>query len=116
MKFYCVKDSSGNPIAYFYFDPFSRPSEKREGAWMDEVVSRSRVFSPDGTSPRLPVAHMVCNQMPPVGDKPNLVTFQEVSMVAFSSGHWIFGFLNDHKLFGVASNISNCFAVLLLRS
>ncbi|MBA0803290.1 hypothetical protein Gohar_013522, partial [Gossypium harknessii] len=30
VRFYCVKDSSGSPIAYFYFDPYSRPSEKRE--------------------------------------------------------------------------------------
>merc|ERR1719353_766434 len=28
----------GKPIAYFYLDPYSRPSEKRGGAWMDEVV------------------------------------------------------------------------------
>lgn len=46
---------------------------------MDEVVGRSRVLSQDGSSPRLPVAHMVCNQMPPVGDKPSLMTFYEVS-------------------------------------
>lgn len=45
---------------------------------MDEVVARSRVMSQDGSSPRLPVAHMVCNQMPPVGDKPSLMTFREV--------------------------------------
>lgn len=45
---------------------------------MDEVVGRSRVMSQDGSSPRLPVAHMVCNQMPPVGDKPSLMTFREV--------------------------------------
>ncbi|EXB37276.1 Oligopeptidase A [Morus notabilis] len=45
VRFYCVKDSSANPIAYFYFDPYTRPSEKRGGAWMDEVVSRSRVLS-----------------------------------------------------------------------
>ncbi|XP_074338718.1 putative cytosolic oligopeptidase A [Apium graveolens] len=44
VKFYCVKDSSGSPIAYFYFDPYSRPSKKRGGAWMDEVVARSRYF------------------------------------------------------------------------
>ncbi|KAF3795877.1 Organellar oligopeptidase A [Nymphaea thermarum] len=66
IKFYRVKDSAGNPIAYFYFDPYSRPSEKRGGAWMDEVVGRSFALSRDGTSPRLPVAHMVCNQTPPV--------------------------------------------------
>lgn len=70
VRFYRVNDSSGSPIAYFYFDPYSRPSEKRGGAWMDEVVSRSRVLSLDGASARLPVAHMVCNQMPPVGENP----------------------------------------------
>lgn len=87
VKFYRVNDSSGNPIAYFYFDPYSRPSEKRGGAWMDEVVARSRVFSRDGASPRLPVAHMVCNQMPPVGDKPSLMTFREVETVFHEFGH-----------------------------
>ncbi|KAL8117883.1 putative cytosolic oligopeptidase A [Apium graveolens] len=87
VRFYCVKDSSGSPIAYFYFDPYSRPSEKRGGAWMDEVVARSRVLSRDGASARLPVAHMVCNQMPPVGDKPSLMTFREVETVFHEFGH-----------------------------
>ncbi|KAL3526960.1 hypothetical protein ACH5RR_011616 [Cinchona calisaya] len=87
VRFYRVNDSSGSAIAYFYFDPYSRPSEKREGAWMDEVVGRSRVLSRDGVSPRLPVAHMVCNQMPPVGDKPSLMTFREVETVFHEFGH-----------------------------
>ncbi|KAL1823926.1 hypothetical protein ACET3Z_010704 [Daucus carota] len=87
VKFYCVKDSSGSPIAYFYFDPYSRPSEKRGGAWMDEVIARSRVLSRDGASARLPVAHMVCNQMPPVGEKPSLMTFDEVETVFHEFGH-----------------------------
>ncbi|KAL8160232.1 hypothetical protein V2J09_001769 [Rumex salicifolius] len=88
VKFYRVKDSSsGSPIAYFYFDPYSRPSEKRGGAWMDEVVSRSYVCSRDGTSVRLPIAHMVCNQTPPVGSKPSLMTFREVETVFHEFGH-----------------------------
>ncbi|KAL5556685.1 hypothetical protein UlMin_038921 [Ulmus minor] len=87
VKFYCIKDSLGSPIAYFYFDPYTRPSEKRGGAWMDEVVARSRVLSHDGTSARLPVAHMVCNQSPPVGNKPSLMTFREVETVFHEFGH-----------------------------
>lgn len=87
VRFYRVNDSTGSAIAYFYFDPYSRPSEKRGGAWMDEVVSRSRVLSQDGVSPRLPVAHMVCNQMPPVGNKPSLMTFREVETVFHEFGH-----------------------------
>ncbi|KAL4644443.1 hypothetical protein ACB092_02G165700 [Castanea dentata] len=87
VRFYRVKDSSGNPIAYFYFDPYTRSSEKRGGAWMDEVVGRSRVLSRDGSSARLPVAHMVCNQTPPVGSKPSLMTFREVETVFHEFGH-----------------------------
>ncbi|XP_002270219.4 probable cytosolic oligopeptidase A isoform X2 [Vitis vinifera] len=87
VRFYCVKDTAGSPIAYFYFDPYSRPSEKRGGAWMDEVVARSRALSRDGTKARLPIAHMVCNQTPPVGNKPSLMTFREVETVFHEFGH-----------------------------
>ncbi|KAK9061944.1 hypothetical protein SSX86_019128 [Deinandra increscens subsp. villosa] len=87
VRFYLIKDSSAKPISYFYFDPYSRPAEKRGGAWMDEVVARSRVLSDDKTSVRLPIAHMVCNQMPPVGDKPSLMTFREVETVFHEFGH-----------------------------
>ncbi|CAL9064167.1 unnamed protein product [Musa banksii] len=87
VKFYSVKDSSNNPIAYFYFDPYSRPSEKRGGAWMDEVFARSYVLARDGAPVRLPIAHMVCNQTPPVGDKPSLMTFREVETVFHEFGH-----------------------------
>ncbi|KAK9110784.1 hypothetical protein Sjap_018844 [Stephania japonica] len=87
VKFYHVKDSRGEPIAYFYFDPYSRPSEKRAGAWMDEVVARSRALARDGSAARLPVAHMVCNQTPPLGKKPSLMTFREVETVFHEFGH-----------------------------
>ncbi|KAF6147355.1 hypothetical protein GIB67_003253 [Kingdonia uniflora] len=87
VRFYRIKDNFGNPIAYFYFDPYSRPSEKRGGAWMDEVVARSHLLARDGDSARLPIAHMVCNQSPPVGDKPSLMTFREVETVFHEFGH-----------------------------
>ncbi|KAE8712601.1 putative cytosolic oligopeptidase A [Hibiscus syriacus] len=54
---------------------------------MDEVVSRSRVMSRNGTTSRLPIAHMVCNQTPPFGDKPSLMTFREVETVFHEFGH-----------------------------
>lgn len=57
-------------------DPYSRPSEKRGGAWMDEVVGQSGLLAPPGQAVRLPCAHMVCNQSPPIGDKPSLMTFR----------------------------------------
>jgi len=77
----------GSPQAYFYFDPYSRPSEKRGGAWMDEVVGRSKVLAPSGKDVRLPVAHMVCNQTPPIGETPSLMTFREVETLFHEFGH-----------------------------
>jgi len=78
---------NGNPIAFFYLDPYSRPAEKRGGAWMDECSSRSSAMASGGQSVRLPVAHMVCNQSPPVGDKPSLMTFREVETLFHEIGH-----------------------------
>lgn len=86
VRFYCVKNLSDVPIAYFYFDPYSRPHGKRGGAWVDLVVGRSRVVSHDATSCRLPVVHIVCNQTPPLAGKPSLMTFREVG----SAFHIIF--------------------------
>ena len=61
------------PIAFYYLDPYARPEEKRGGAWMDEVVGRSRLFAPAGQAARLPVAQIVCSGTPPIGDKPSLM-------------------------------------------
>jgi len=78
---------NGSPKAYFFLDPYSRPAEKRGGAWMAEVVGQSRLFAPEGSNVRLPVAHMVCNQIPPIGDKPSLMTFREVETLFHEFGH-----------------------------
>ena len=76
--------NAGEPIAAFYLDPYSRPGSKRGGAWMDECLVRSR--RPDGT-PVLPVAYLICNQSPPVGDTPSLMTFEEVETLFHEFGH-----------------------------
>lgn len=86
VRFFVVK-KEGKPKAYFYLDPYSRPAEKRGGAWMDEVCGQSRLFAVEGQQVRLPVAHMVCNQSPPVGDKPSLMTFREVETLFHEFGH-----------------------------
>ncbi|MFM8545421.1 MAG: M3 family metallopeptidase, partial [Vulcanococcus sp.] len=76
--------TGGQPIAAFYLDPYSRPGSKRGGAWMDECLVRSR--RPDGT-PVLPVAYLICNQSPPLGDTPSLMTFEEVETLFHEFGH-----------------------------
>jgi oligopeptidase A len=84
VRFFRVTDADGTPIAAFYLDPYSRPQEKRGGAWMDECVVRRR--RPDGTQ-RLPVAYLCCNQMPPVGGRPSLMSFHEVGTLFHEFGH-----------------------------
>ena len=42
VRFFRV-NRAGKPKAYFYLDPYSRPAEKRGGAWMDEVVGQSKL-------------------------------------------------------------------------
>lgn len=87
VRFFRIRDADGSPLAAFYLDPYSRPAEKRGGAWMNECVSRSKHFAPDGKDVRLPVAHLVCNQTPPVGGRPSLMTFREVETLFHEFGH-----------------------------
>ena len=87
VRFFRINGEDGQPKAYFYLDPYSRPSEKRGGAWMDSVVGRSALFAPTGATARLPVAHLVCNGTPPVGGKPSLMTFREVETLCHELGH-----------------------------
>jgi oligopeptidase A len=82
--FRVVDGASGEPLAGFYLDPFSRPGSKRGGAWMDECLGRSR--NPAGEAV-LPVAYLICNQSPPVGDTPSLMTFDEVETLFHEFGH-----------------------------
>ena len=86
VRFFEVR-KNGKAKAYFYLDPYSRPAEKRGGAWMDEVCSQSKLFAEGDDNLRLPVAHMVCNQTPPVGDAPSLMTFREVETLFHEFGH-----------------------------
>jgi oligopeptidase A len=81
MFFKVIDEQTNEHIASFYLDAYSRPSEKRGGAWMDVCVGRSKVLK------RIPVAYLTCNGSPPVGDKPSLMTFREVETLFHEFGH-----------------------------
>jgi oligopeptidase A len=82
VQFFKVFDEkTGEHIASFYLDPFSRPAEKRGGAWMDVCIGRSKVLG------RKPVAYLTCNGSPPVGSKPSLMSFYEVETLFHEFGH-----------------------------
>jgi len=84
VRFFRVQRRDGTPMAAFYLDPFSRPASKRGGAWMDDCLGRS--IATDG-SQVLPVAYLICNQTPPVGDTPSLMSFEEVETLFHEFGH-----------------------------
>jgi oligopeptidase A len=106
VRFFEVRDDSGAKIAAFYLDPYSRPSEKRGGAWMDDCVGRTRLAATGDGPIRLPVAHLVCNGTPPVNGKPSLMTFNEVETLFHEFGHGLQHMLTrvDH---GLAAGINN---------
>jgi len=84
VRFFAVKDAAGQVIAHLYLDPYSRPESKRGGAWMDAVLSRSRM--PDDRI-RLPAALMCCNQARPTESSPSLMTLTEVITLYHECGH-----------------------------
>jgi oligopeptidase A len=106
VRFFRVYDDQGGEIAAFYLDPYSRPAEKRGGAWMDECVGRSRVMAVPQQGVRLPVAYLICNQTPPVDGKPSLMTFTEVKTLFHEFGHGLQHMLTTVD-YGLASGIQN---------
>jgi oligopeptidase A len=73
-------------IGQFYLDPYARTG-KRPGAWMDGVRGRwSRPDTPGGAA-QTPVAHLVCNFASAVGDKPALLTHDDVITLFHEFGH-----------------------------
>ncbi|MEM1310350.1 MAG: M3 family metallopeptidase [Cyanobacteria bacterium P01_H01_bin.153] len=83
VRYFQVAGETGDVIAHFYLDPYSRPAEKRGGAWMDDCVNRGKIKG----QVRLPVAYLVCNQSPPVDGKPSLMNFREVETLFHEFGH-----------------------------
>jgi oligopeptidase A len=85
VRFFKVFDKDTNEhIASFFLDPYSRPENKRGGAWMDTCIGKSSAVGNE-----VPVAYMVCNGSPPDNTKnqPSLMTFREVETLFHEFGH-----------------------------
>ncbi|HEX4341426.1 MAG TPA: M3 family metallopeptidase [Polyangiaceae bacterium] len=79
---YDIKDEDGTFLASFYADFFPR-EEKRGGAWMNAF--RTGVSSNELHTPHL---GLICaNVTTPLGDKPALLTHQEVTTLFHEFGH-----------------------------
>jgi peptidyl-dipeptidase Dcp len=83
-----VFDADGSALGLFLGDFFARPS-KRGGAWMNELVSQSRLL---GTRP------VVVNNLnivkPPAGE-PALLTWDNVRTLFHEFGHALHGLFSD---------------------
>ena len=82
VQFFRIENAQGEKIAQFYMDLYARPN-KRGGAWMDNDRTRNRLYGKLQT----PIAYLVCNFAKPVGDKPALLTHDDVLTLFHEFGH-----------------------------
>ena len=102
VRYFQIADENGSAIAFFFLDPYSRPAEKRGGAWMNDCIGRAKMVVEGKTETRLPVAYLTCNQTPPVDDKPSLMTFGEVTTLFHEFGHGLQHMLTTIDFSGAA--------------
>ena len=108
VKVYDVKDASGRHMALFYADFFPRAS-KRGGAWMTEFRGQSIV---NGVEKR-PFISLVTNFTKPTGDKPSLLTHDELTTLLHEFGHSLHGILAEGRYSSLTgTNVSRDFVEL----
>ena len=89
VKVYEVYDGS-RFMGVLYMDMHPRAS-KRSGAWMTSFREQSNI----GGNQVRPLIQVVCNFSKPVGDKPALLSFDEVETFMHEFGHAMHGMLSD---------------------
>ena len=97
VKFYAIKDRTGQLIGQFYLDLYARDT-KRGGAWMDDAITRRR----KGEGIQTPVAYLNCNFTRPVGGKPALLTHDDVITLFHEFGHGLHHLLTKVEDLGVS--------------
>ena len=101
VQFYRL-ERAGELVGQFYLDPSAR-SGKRGGAWMDDV--RARWLRPDTNQLQTPVAHLVCNFAEGMGNKPALLTHDDVTTLFHEFGHGLHHLLtqvNERDVSGIS--------------
>ena len=90
VKVFELKEANGKHIGILYTDYFPRAS-KRGGAWMEAYRKESNMDGKKVT----PIICNVCNFSKPTGDKPALLSFEEVLTLFHEFGHALHGLLSD---------------------
>lgn len=88
----------GQPVGRFYFDLYAR-ANKRGGAWMDGARDQFRNGKGELV---LPVAYLVCNFTPAVGERPALLTHDDVTTLFHEFGHGLHHMLTRVEQLGVS--------------
>ncbi len=83
-RYFRVYDTDGKTIGGFYTDLYAR-NGKRNGAWIDECVTRQRL---NGQA-ALPVGFLVCNFPPPDENGRSLITHDDVVTLFHEFGHML---------------------------
>ena len=90
VKTFEVKDLDGNHVAILYTDYFPRES-KRGGAW-EEVLTKQQKHNGEFIHP---VVYNVGNFAKPMGDKPALLSLDDVNTLFHEFGHALHDMLSD---------------------
>ncbi|MBB6096991.1 oligopeptidase A [Deinobacterium chartae] len=97
VRFYDIFDAQDVHIASFYTDWFPRDT-KRGGAWMNNLVTGDR-----SNGRREPHLALMCGNMTmPVGDRPALLTHDEVETVFHEFGHLLHHALTEVEVKSLA--------------
>jgi len=96
---YECKDADGTHLGVLYMDMFSRPGAKRGGAW----CARYRSQSYENSQRVAPLVTIVCNFTRPVGDKPALLSADEVKTFFHEFGHALNGLFSNSRYRGLST-------------
>lgn len=97
VQFFAIYDQSGTLRGQFYLDCYARGG-KRGGAWMNKCQHRHRTTA----GLQIPVAHLICNFSPPVGEQPSLLTHRDVITLFHEFGHGLHHILTQVDYVSVA--------------
>ena len=92
-----VYDNDGTVTGIVFFDMFARPGQKRAGAWCGGFRGQSY----KNGERVLPLVTICGNFTRPVGDKPALLTTDEVTTYFHEFGHGLASLLKDVKYQGM---------------
>ena len=106
VRFFRIETPAGELVGQFYLDLYARET-KRGGAWMDEALTRRRVFKDGASGMQTPVAYLNCNFARPVGEvngqkRPATFTHDEVITLFHETGHGLHHLLTRADELGVS--------------